>query len=87
MASETRKLNFLRYAKIKVRGLEGAFMDPIMAVLCQGLRVYVGIFPIPSPRRQIEGGSSIELVTRAITAKVATLNFGNIGHGMAIKTT
>ena len=51
VASETRNFNFLRYAKIKVRGLEGGFMDPILKILCQGLKVCLGIFPITSPRK------------------------------------
>ena len=46
VAPETRTLNFLKYAKIKVGGLEEGFMDPIIEILCQGLRVLLGIFPI-----------------------------------------
>lgn len=57
-------------------------MDPIMEVLCQGLRVCIGIFPIPSPRQQIEGGSSIGLVTRAVRAEVEAEISGSKGRGI-----
>ena len=69
MALETRRLNFLRYAKIKVVGLEGGFMDPILEILCQGFKVCLGMFSIPNPRRHLEGGRTLGLVTRAVRAE------------------
>ena len=55
VAPKTRSLKFLKYAKIKVGGLEGGFMDPILEIFCQGLRVSLGIFSISSSKNYIEG--------------------------------
>ena len=66
VAPETRKFSFLKFAKIKIRGLEGGFMDLIMEILCQGLRVSLGIFAISNPRKQSVEGSTLGLITRAV---------------------
>ena len=81
VAPGTRKFNFLRYAKIKVGGLEGSFMDPIMEILCEGLRVCIGMFPISNPRRHIEGESTARLVTGAVRAAIEVEVSGNGGSG------
>ena len=52
-----------------------------MEIICQGLRVCIGIFPILSPRRQIEGGSTVGLITRAVKAKVAAELSDSRGSG------
>ena len=69
VAPETRTLNFLKYAMIKVGGLEGGLMDPILEILCQGLRVSLGIFSISNPRNFAEGGRTLGLLTRAVVAE------------------
>ena len=70
VAPKTRTLKFLKYAKIKGGGLEGGFMDPILEILCQGLRVSLGIFSISNPRSYTEGGSTFGQLTRAILAEI-----------------
>ena len=70
MAPETRTFKFLKYANLKVGGLEGGFMDPILEILCQGLRVSLGIFPISNPRKYTDGGSTFGLLTRAVMAEI-----------------
>ena len=70
VAPETTTFNFLRYAKIKVGGLERGFMDPILEILCNGLRVCIGIFPIQNPKEHREGGRTTGLVSRAVWAEI-----------------
>ena len=81
VAPETKNFNFLRYAKIKVGGLEGGLMDPILEILCQGLRGCIGIFSISSSRKQIKGGTTVGLVTRAVRAEVEAGYYGSGGIG------
>ena len=61
VATETRNRTFLRYAKIKVGGLEGGFMDPILEILCQGLKVCLALFSIPNPRKTFGRGKNTGL--------------------------
>ena len=81
MALETRKLNFLRYAKIKVGGLEGGFMDPILKILCQGLKVCIGTFSILNPRKHLEGARTLGLVTRVARTEIVAETGGSGGCG------
>ena len=78
VAPETKTLSFLKFAKIKVGGLEGGFMDPILEILCQGLKVSLGIFAISNPRIHSEGGNTFGLITRAIRAVEGSMGVGGI---------
>ena len=69
VAHETTTFSFLQYAMIKVGGLERGFMDPIMEIPCQGLKVSVGIFTIDNPRKLSAGGRTLGLITRAVRAE------------------
>ena len=76
VAHETRTISFLQYAMIKVGGLEGGFMDPIMEIPCQGLKVYLGIFTIANRRKFSPGGRTLGLITRAVRAEDGCLGGG-----------
>ena len=52
-------------------------MDPIMEILCQGLRVSIGIFTISNPRRYSKGGRTLGLITRAVWAEAEAGSFGD----------
>ena len=80
VAPKTSSLNFLEYAKIKVVGLEGGFMDPILEILCQGLRVSLGIFPSSYPSRSLGGGRTNGLVIRVVRAEIEAESFGYGGR-------
>ena len=69
VAPETTSLSFLKFAKIKVGGLEDGFVDPILEILCQGLRVSLGIFAISNPMKYSEGRSTLGLITRVVRAE------------------
>ena len=69
VAPETRSLSFLQYAIIKVGGLEGGFMDPIMETPYQGLKVSIGIFTIAKPKKLSAEGRTFGLLTRAVRAE------------------
>ena len=78
IAPETRSFSFLKFAKIKVGGLEGGFMDPILEILCQGLKVSLGLFAISNPRKHYEAGSTIGLIIRAVRAEEGSMGGGVI---------
>ena len=84
VAPETKALTFLKYAKIRVGGLEGGFMDPILEILCQGVRVSLGLFAIEDPRNFSAGGRTLGLITRAIRAEQG--NFGNEWREKQVRT-
>ena len=93
VAPETRTFRFLKFAKIKVRGLEGGFMDPVMEILCQGLHVSLGIFDIVKPRNYSGAGRTFGVLTRVVRAEeggggiVRLEEHGRTGPVNILKTT
>ena len=79
---ETRTFRFLKFARIKVEGLEGGFMDLIMEILCQDLRVSIGIFAIANPRNYSGSGRTLGLLTRAMRAEEGSVHVGGSERSM-----
>ena len=46
VAEETMKRSYMGYAKIKIKGFESGFMNPIIEILCEGVKVCLGAFSI-----------------------------------------
>ena len=54
IAEETLKKTFLRFAKLKVKGVANGFMHPLMEVPCEGTTTHVGIFVLGDYKYQSE---------------------------------
>ena len=67
IAEETNNKTFLGYAKIKVKGFENGFMNPVIEILCEGEQVCLGAFAIRG-----EEGSPKEYRTAGITTRAVT---------------
>ena len=54
-------------------------MDPILEILCQGLRVSLRIFSISNPRIHTEGRRTLSLITRAVMVENEADGYGDGG--------
>ena len=67
IAEETEKKTFLGYAKIKVKGFENGFMNPVIEIMCEGEQVCMGAFAIRGQAGGAKGYKTSGVTTKAIT--------------------
>ena len=50
VAKETMKRSYMGYAKIKIKGFESGLMNPMIEILYEGVKVYLGVFSLSGPK-------------------------------------
>ena len=66
VAEETMKRLFMGFAKIKIKGFEYGLMNPVIEILCEGIKVCLGAFSISGPKGVIRGYRTAGVTTRRI---------------------
>ena len=68
VAEETMKKSYLGYEKIRIKGFEAGWMNPVIEILCEGEKVSLGAFSIRGLKGGVRGyrspGVTIRMITR-----------------------
>lgn len=80
VSKETVDQSFLRFAKLKVKGQQNGFLDPIVEIPCEDVIIHVGLFSLGLNKITDSHCSSI---TRGILARIVKGD----NHGVHVRGT